>query len=108
MYTVNSTAAYTEPALWTKNGGTWTLNDYKFAYGNKMSDADGNPFSIPSTGMVGSASNPSPSPSYDTTNSAAPPVAAMAVRSSAKMAGDAMIAYPYYGGYYNYQPAPVV
>ena len=52
VYAVNSTALYKEPELWTKSGSRWTLNDYKFAYGNRMSDSDGNPFSIPSSGMA--------------------------------------------------------
>ncbi len=107
MYTVNSTAAYIEPALWTKNSAVLTLNDYKFAYGNKMSDADGNPFSIPSAGMAGSASpgaSTSSTGAYMDTPQAAPMVAEMSVSSKSKRE----YLYSYSGRYYNYQPAPVV
>jgi len=49
---VSSTASYKEPELWTKEGSALKLKDYKFAYGNKMSDSEDAPFSLSSEGNV--------------------------------------------------------
>ena len=45
-YIVSETAEYKEPTVFEENGITLTLVNYKFAYGNRMSDKEDNPYSI--------------------------------------------------------------
>ena len=45
-YVVGKDARYVEPVVFKEEGITLILENYKFAYGNRMSDAEDNPYSI--------------------------------------------------------------
>lgn len=87
-YTVDPKVKYEEPVVFKVSGSSLTLSNYKFAYGNRMSDATDNPFTVQS--QQGSSA----SPSGGQIASASPEYA-----SSDMITRDVM--YPgYYGGYY--------
>lgn len=46
IFTVNSSEIYTEPEVFSVSGNTLTLVNYKYAYGNRMSDSINNPFTV--------------------------------------------------------------
>lgn len=45
-YIVEADAAYLEPEVFEQSGNTLKLVNYKFAYGNRMSDIEDNPYSV--------------------------------------------------------------
>lgn len=46
VYTVASDSTYSEPIVFESSGATLTLVNYKYAYGNRMSDSEDNPYSV--------------------------------------------------------------
>jgi hypothetical protein len=45
-YTVSIREKYTEPKVFEATYGGLLIMNYKFAYGNRMSDADDNPYTV--------------------------------------------------------------
>lgn len=56
QYSIESDELYTEPEVWEVKGASKTLVNYKFAFGNRISDAEDNPFSISTEGKLSSGS----------------------------------------------------
>ena len=88
---------FKEPEVFSKNGDTLTLVNYKFAYGNRMSDAQDNPFSIQPAAQASTSSGSS-------SNTAS---ASASTKEYGEMAAADIMPYPdyrynYYGGYYDY------
>ncbi len=46
VFSVNTQDIYTEPVVFSVNGDSLTLQNYRYAYGNRMSDAINNPFTV--------------------------------------------------------------